>query len=1064
MGCLCAPSHAAIVNITFDASIGAAKHCYALLVQFVVLFCASMSTSSRRSARSSLTAAPPSLPVIDEMATSSGNAFAQKEIEKERYQLAGNAFAQQQFAERKMTPPGVTHPAFRKGFNLLDTTKPIPELDSPDRRRGIEHHQRESSQTTMTQFIQPSPELRTQSLRPSPELNLGTTPDQTPIPTQREWLETREHLEMHGNQQLHIPVFKHTPKDTAAEFATAVAGSTPNKNDTNTRPQTPATKSPKKGFFERMSKWTGRRSQGPQTPKQNTEPERLSGSHLPPKARAVLQAAPPPRSVVRSPSKTKSFFSRQPSDLNAKRLDPPRAATSLGHRTPQTVHFATPRSSAQESRNVSQATATHRTPTLSRSQSLKYLDQTIPPTPPAKDTPPDELAIRNISSQRPFVPFANETPSRTTGFVSTSGRLSPTRLGSYGNRGAAKLVTQTSVYSMRASVVPDAMNKEDFDDAKARIGGLGIEGFDLPHETKRASENIVTYSPSVYSPDALRSSVAKFPDRAARLSASEKWLPQLSTEDRLGPMHLRGSPDTAQSSVSDTGTIPVVYPELARDPSIQSFMTPDPVSPSPQPGATVQAFNEVEKILNVKVDSPIETPEQRRSSTTSTIRGDYTIASPTSTRSELSADGLFAIALNRLHGDKDTPSATPPGRASLERTPIEQPPPETPSTIRPSPMASHPSAMPSPLHINGGHLLPSTYTPTQPRSRKEAKKSLKISKVEEQELRDELMSPYDPPWTPGGRPKPKEDIFKNRPSFVPPVEENLVVRRSPPVRGTRWSEDPAPPVGDPKKPASIRKVSPGKSVVETAVAAIEKQGPQTPLPEEPDGVEVGNILEIINDRDEKIRELHEEMKTENTRLHHRLASIEIQDRRRASKPDVCYGESGKRRESPRGRASNIATQKGRASSSTQTDSSKTSSVERRPAKHRANQEMKRISTTFAHDYYQKHQSSSGETSPVDSVPESERLTTIITPSLAQLCQTIPDLSRPSEQPLQDSPTLPASFPAPAVPELSTSGVPIGDTRYGELMAVMQEQQAMMLQMMQEIRELKRANSATGDKS
>lgn len=1050
-----------------------------------------MSSNRRRSARSSLTAAPPSLPVIPEMDTPGGNAWAQREVEQERYQLAGNAFAQRQFSEQKMTPPGVVHPAFRKGFNLLDTTKPIPELDSPDRGQNTGPHQRESSLTTMTQFMQPSPEL-----------NLGTTPDATPNPTQREWLETRDHLEMHGNKPLHIPVFKHTPKNTAAEFSSSTR--VEKKDDAKLPPHTPATTSPRKGFFERLSKWTARLGQ-PQTPKQDAEPQRSSGSHLPPKARAVLQEAPPPRSIIRSPSKAKSFFSRQPFDLNAKRLETPRAATSLGHRTPQVVHFATPRSSVQDQESASKAAVTPCPPNLGRSQSLKYLDQAIPPTPPAKDTPPDELAIRNISSQRPFVPFTNETPSKTSGFVSTSGKLSPTQKGSYGNRGAAQLVTQPSMYSMRASVVPEAMDKDEFDDAKSRLGALGIEGFSLPRETHRGNKAL-TYSPSIYSTEGFRSPLTPFPERAARLSASDRYgVSQPSTNDRTETMQLRGSPSAAQSSSSDTGIIPMVYPELAKDPSIASFMTPDLISSPPQPGAAERAFHEVENMLNIreqlKMDSPIKMPQRRRRSSTSTVRDDHTRVTPESARSELSTEGLFAIPLKRVQrSDGGGPSqSSPGGQTSLEQTSTKQAPPETPSTVRSSPMAHHPSAMPSPLRTGSHFLPPTTYTPTQPRSRKEAKKPLKISTVEERGLNDALLSPYEPPWTPGGRPKPKEDIFKNMPSLTPPVGESLVVRHSPPIGGSRWSKETTTAsarTGDPKKPFPTRQTSSGKSVVvETAPAAAMEQrqqhGPQAPLPEEPGSVEFNSsIIEIITDRDDKIRDLHKKMETETTRLHQRLASLEIYDRMRTSKPEVCYGGGGQRHETT-------------TSNATQTDDDTRSSVDRRAAKRSQHQQQqhgkKRISTAFARDYYQKQESSEATTTSTPMSEERSRK-----PAFPQLLsQEIPDLPPPAaELPREDSPTLPPGSPGPVVvnfpsstfSSLPSSSSPPGgqalaprllaepstllvpsaptdsggggggvDPRIDDLMTVVQKQQTTILEMMQEIKDLKRAGNHGGSR-
>ena len=135
---------------------------------------------------------------------------------------------------------------------------------------------RESTQTTLSQFM----------LNP-PEIDLGTTPEHTPGPTQREWLETRDNLELHGGQRPHIPVIKHTPKSTAEEFASAV--STISQNEVQAEPRTPGHKSPKKTtFLERVTKWTARRTHT-QAQKQKSDADQAPDLPLPPKARAVLQ-------------------------------------------------------------------------------------------------------------------------------------------------------------------------------------------------------------------------------------------------------------------------------------------------------------------------------------------------------------------------------------------------------------------------------------------------------------------------------------------------------------------------------------------------------------------------------------------------------------------------------------------------------------------------------------------------------------------------------------------------------------------------------------------------------
>ncbi len=143
--------------------------------------------------------------------------------------------------------------------------------------------------------------------------------------------------------------------------------------------------------------------------------------------------------------------------------------------------------------------------------------------------------------------------------------------------------------------------------------------------------------------------------------------------------------------------------------------------------------------------------------------------------------------------------------------------------------------------------------------------------------------------------------------------------------------------------------------------------------------------------------------------------------------------------------------------------SRRDSVEKRPAK-RQQPEFKRVSTSFAHEYYQQHPSSnSRDQSPANSIPISERSTIILTPNLPKF-PPLPSLPPPPEQPREDSPTLPPGSPGPvaaagAKVALSEPGViPVlsADAKYNELIAVVQQQQTMMMQMMQEIKDLKRA--------
>lgn len=264
---------------------------------------------------------------------------------------------------------------------------------------------------------------------------------------------------------------------------------------------------------------------------------------------------------------------------------PPRASTSLG------LMQALRQRSDPANRVMTQVTTSSEraTPVIGRSTSLKYMDRTIPPTPPSKDTPPDERAIRQAGSaaQDPIVPFNTDTPTRSQGFFSTQPGLSPTRLGSYGQAEKGRLVTRKSQHSMRASIVPDEMEPSTFDDASRRMRGLAIEGFNLPAETRRSQKPYAyettprtsqavdpQYSPSVYSQPSprgnrrstMRQSISAMPSAWAPLeNVEEKEEPPQAQAMNTQDASARSSGVTA--SDQSTMTVPVMYPDYASDPN-----------------------------------------------------------------------------------------------------------------------------------------------------------------------------------------------------------------------------------------------------------------------------------------------------------------------------------------------------------------------------------------------------------------------------------------------------------------------------------------------------------------
>ncbi|KXT06793.1 hypothetical protein AC578_7090 [Pseudocercospora eumusae] len=840
------------------------------------------------------------------------NAFSEEALRHNRYMLATNAFVQQEFSRRENTPPSMVHPALRHNFDLLDTSRPLPKLDPEEVKRHMAEHQRDSDVTTMSPFLAAGQEE-------SPVLDLATTPENTPQPTQRAFIEDRRESHDHklsGREEERVPVYKHTPKPAAEEFATPQTASTKKTDEIKAQQQTPVAKSPKKGFFSRLG-WSARGKAATPQPASDTTAETPDGTQMSVKARAMLVDPPPIRGLIRSPSKPKGLFSRRTSDAAeitsaAKRPDPPRAATSLGHRTPQNITWQLPRSTSKKKLDAAQKANDERTQrntqantTLGRSHSLKHQDNgNAPPTPPAKDTPPELVAQRRLASQQSQLAqsFSNDTPSRKPQVITPSISITPTtRQASFGHRGQGTLVTQASMYSMRASVVADAMDPSAFNDAKSRINALGIEGFSMPDECNQR-RSVIEYSPSAYSPDENRKSVLHFPQRAG--SRIEKKLRlQTSMNTLREPAHV------AQDSQSTTGTIPMIYPELAKDPSIASFMEydssilmppepEDPDSPSPQPGDFDRAYVDVQKMVK-----------------------DEMVESPVSPQSEVSTEGLFAIPLKR-----------------------------TPQRPEHSPMTNHPSAMPSPLRNTSGeaYLPSSTFQPPVPWPKKDSKTAqrLRLQKVsEEQKISDGLPSPDELPWTPGGRPKPKPSIFDNRPHLTRP--KDLVIRQSPPLGGAKWPVNG----GDPEKSPCARSPSPRSSSRSKDSDQLQQLSDR--------------VLSMAQDYETKIEELNDSARAENARLHQRLASIEIATA--IPKPEICYGDEEENHQAGGGGISNKR--------SPSAEKNRHISAEKKQQKQKQKKNSpgmspsKRISTGIAQDFYRKRGRPSNS-SPVDTTEKS----------------------------------------------------------------------------------------------
>lgn len=546
------------------------------------------------------------------------NAFAQKAARMERHRFEGNAFYQQEMVKRGFTPPNAIHPALR-GISQADSTSGLM-INTQDPR--------ESTMTTMSPFINAGKSPA------SPPLALMPTDGNFAEPTRRGIIEERREQMVHeasGSDEERVPVyqtFAPTPKPSTGEFASATLASaaparkpagmsTPRKprislprKEFNTSAADGGAKSPKRGFFEklRMTKIGG----GTPSPSMNT----LNGTdgaseeteNMPVKAQAVLGASPSKVTLGRSPSKQKKglFTSRKvaevtdlsTTDATSTRKsgsttadEGPRTA-STQVKTPQTAvsdptHYSFVNGKRVPSQTLSDKGGYNGQDTsrcaIQRTQSLKYFDNGVPPTPPAKNTPPYQKAMKeNIapgSSNR--VPFhqADSTPSKgPAGMVSTSDRLSPTKFGSYGHKETAQLVTKPSIYSLHASVVPEVMEVSAFEEIKARYDGLALEGFSMPEETQyhhHAQHSPETmYSPSIYSAtDWGRHSVG---GRTAR-TGHRFSMDELPTVAEAPSERDRASHSTKQSSSSggSRSTIPVCYPDIASDPSMHVFSPPE---------------------------------------------------------------------------------------------------------------------------------------------------------------------------------------------------------------------------------------------------------------------------------------------------------------------------------------------------------------------------------------------------------------------------------------------------------------------------------------------------------
>ena len=800
-------------------------------------------------------------------ATPGPNAFAQQAARMDQHRLAGNAFYQQQVAQRRVTPPTATHPAFRTGSDV----DPFP-------LNVANNSQRESTATTMSHFINAGKEPAL------PPFRLVPSTGQMSIPTKRGVIEEEREQIVHeasGSDRERVPVYQTyvpTPKPASEEFTATPRKpriSLPNKKDVTS---VDAPKSPRKNLFGklRFTKFGG----GTPSPSISTlasEHGLIEEGDIPPKAQAVLGASTSKNQLARSPSKQKKgLFSRKAAevtDINTSNVtlvqksgmnetvEPPRSANSIGilsqatssgtderprtagsvRRTPQSAstdptHYSFTNgrhmlSQTFSGRGIYRAQDADQCP-VQRTQSLKYMDSVVPPTPPAKNTPPDENVKKAAAASQLHTKLLHQTegtPSKTAaGIVYTGGRLSPTKFGSYAHKEAPTLVTKPSIYSLHASVVPEMIEVGTFKDLKERIDGLGLEGFNTPAENYYRNSQEMTYSSSIYSTDwgARPSMIANTPR-----SGHRKTMDDLPTLREAMDERDRESHHTKQSSSSGM-TIPIIYPGLASDPSVQD-MTPH---------------------LNTRPAS--EEAVIMRQTGAGGMREDDDTPLHGRTHSRNDSDGPnHSLAADVI---KD-PSAGEVIDAGLFSTPA---PEDSPETIHSSPASyNHPSAMPSPLYY-----LPATiYIPPPKKVRGRRKGDGTPSTVKGEEglgiFGHQSSAPGSPPRC--------NNMFENAPVFA--AHATARKRASPRTTTNALADDRNVNV-DPRKPQ----------------VAGEDSAEQRDL--------VLALLNKILERDNAIQSIRGEvyatntrLDTTHTRLNERLAAMEHSQ---SHSPPTSYGFDG----------------------------------------------------------------------------------------------------------------------------------------------------------------------------
>ena len=486
------------------------------------------------------------------------NAFAQQAQALERHHLSSNAFYQE--AHRIRMAPTDLHPAFRPGFSL----------DAEDTNPATAHELRESTVTTMSPFIDAAKGI-------SAPLHVLPANSQFSHPTTRGLTEERHERKQHatsGDEDERTPVYSWQPEPKATSPEPPKPANTPKKSRISLPkkegPTGDSGKSPKKSLLDllRMTKIHNTPPPAPaaSTGKLSSIQATSESSQMPIKAQAVLGAAPSDMVIPRTPSKRRGLFARKHTggpDAHASKIPGP-------YTSPNTNSNDSSRDALTKTpQGAAKLTPAGRTG-IQRSQSLKYFDNLVPPTPPAKNTPPDVRAAKqqadamNMNKGKGLLNKIESNSQPLAKEPNTKPLNRPTMFGMSVHQETPTLVTKPSVYSLHASVVPALTSASSFEDMKSRIDNLDLEGFNMPSENVYQPSPEFVYSPSVYD-DELK--------RHSQLTVGTPRHGNQFTAGALPTVHespTRGAETQGRSAPSSSSgsTIAVFYPELARDTSL----------------------------------------------------------------------------------------------------------------------------------------------------------------------------------------------------------------------------------------------------------------------------------------------------------------------------------------------------------------------------------------------------------------------------------------------------------------------------------------------------------------